>query len=70
MTLPIAEFTQYAPWCIVPADKKWFRDLAVAETLRDALVPFRERWLDELEEMGREKRKALDEYRRSRNHSG
>jgi PPK2 family polyphosphate:nucleotide phosphotransferase len=59
--------TKYAPWFIVPADKKWFRNLAVAEALRDALMPFREKWLEELEEAGREKRKAIEEYRRSRN---
>lgn len=62
--------TIHAPWYIVPADKKWFRNLAVAETLRDALMPFREKWLEKLEEVGREKRKAIEEYRRSRNHSG
>jgi PPK2 family polyphosphate:nucleotide phosphotransferase len=61
--------TKYAPWFIVPADKKWFRDLAVAETLRDALMPFRERWLEKLEEIGREKRQELEAYHRSRNHS-
>lgn len=57
------------PWFIVPANKKWFRNLAVAEALRDALMPFRSTWLEELEEAGREKRKAIEEYRRSRNQS-
>ena len=52
------------PWFIVPADKKWFRNLAIAEALRDALLPFRKKWLEELEEMGREKKKAIEEYRR------
>jgi len=56
-----------APWFIVPADKKWFRNLAVAETVRDALMPFRERWLEKLEEGGRESRKEVEEYRRSHN---
>lgn len=59
--------TKRAPWFIVPADKKWFRNLAVAETLRDALMPFRERWLKTLEEIGREQKKAIAAYRRSRN---
>ncbi|MFN2510596.1 MAG: PPK2 family polyphosphate kinase [Pyrinomonadaceae bacterium] len=54
-----------APWFIVPADKKWFRNLAVAETLRDALMPFKESWLEKLAETGRERKKAIDEYRRS-----
>jgi PPK2 family polyphosphate:nucleotide phosphotransferase len=53
------------PWFIVPANKKWFRNLAVAEAVRDALTPFRKKWLEELEEAGREKRKAIEEYRRS-----
>jgi len=61
---------KHAPWFIVPADKKWFRNLAVAETLRNALMPFKERWLVKLEESGRERKKAIDEYRRSLNHTG
>jgi len=56
--------TKYAPWYIVPANKKWFRTLAVAETIRDALMPLRKKWLEELEEVGREKKKAIEAYRR------
>jgi len=62
--------TKEAPWFVVPADKKWFRNLAVAETLRDALMPFRKEWLVELAEKGREGKKAIDEYRESRNQEG
>jgi PPK2 family polyphosphate:nucleotide phosphotransferase len=62
--------TRHASWFLVPADKKWFRNLAVAETLRDALMPFRETWLEKLVELGREKRKAIEEYRRSRHYAG
>lgn len=61
--------TDHAPWFIVPADKKWFRNLAVAETLRDALKPYREGWLGRIEELGREKRTEIEEYRRSHKHS-
>ena len=57
--------TKHAPWFIVPADKKWFRNLAVAETLRDALMPFKENWLEQLKELGQERTKELTEYRRS-----
>ena len=57
--------TKHAPWFIVPSDKKWFRNLAVAETLRDALMPFRKDWLAKIEALGREKKKAIDEYRRA-----
>jgi PPK2 family polyphosphate:nucleotide phosphotransferase len=62
--------TPQAPWFIVPADKKWFRDVAVAETLRDALLPLRERWLAKLEELGHTKKKAIEEYHRSHHHAG
>lgn len=58
--------TKHAPWFIAPADKKWFRNLAVAETLRNALMPFKKSWLKKVEELGRENMKAIDEYRRSR----
>jgi PPK2 family polyphosphate:nucleotide phosphotransferase len=37
--------TPRAPWFIVPADKKWFRDLAVALVVADALRPHRDDWV-------------------------
>ena len=30
--------TKHAPWFIVPANRKWFRNLAIAEALRDTLI--------------------------------
>lgn len=30
--------TEYAPWHVVPADRKWYRDWAVATLVREALV--------------------------------
>ena len=54
------------PWFIVPANKKWFRNLAVAETIRDALKPFKADWRRQLEQVGREQKKAIDEYRKNR----
>jgi PPK2 family polyphosphate:nucleotide phosphotransferase len=30
--------TDYAPWHVVPADRKWYRDWAVANIVRDALA--------------------------------
>ena len=29
--------TQYAPWYVVPANKKWFRNLVIARTIADTL---------------------------------
>ncbi len=33
--------TGYAPWYVVPADRKWYRDWAVASLLRETLVELR-----------------------------
>jgi PPK2 family polyphosphate:nucleotide phosphotransferase len=44
--------TAAAPWWIVPADHKWFRDLAIAEVVRDALAPRRDGWLATLKARG------------------
>lgn len=32
--------TKHAPWYIIPADKKWFRNLAVSEIVADAMKGF------------------------------
>lgn len=56
--------TEWAPWRIVPADHKWFRDLAVAEAIRDALLPYRKMWEEELARIGATAEKALAEYRK------
>ena len=45
--------TSWAPWYIVPADHKWFRNLAIAHTLVEALRPYKERWEKDLQERGR-----------------
>jgi len=52
--------TAEAPWYLVPADKKWFRNLAVLQRLVLELRPYRTLWLQTLKEMGRE---ALKEIR-------
>ena len=59
--------SKQAPWFIVPADKKWFRNLAIAETLRDTLMPFRKTWLEQLAAVGQERKKEIEEYRRGLN---
>ncbi|CAA9561579.1 MAG: Polyphosphate kinase 2 [uncultured Thermomicrobiales bacterium] len=42
----------HAPWWIVPADRKWFRNLAVAEAVVSALRPHRPTWEAELDRRG------------------
>lgn len=46
--------TPYAPWFVVPANKKWFRNLAVAEAIVNALKPYENAWHKKLDAMGEE----------------
>jgi polyphosphate kinase 2 (PPK2 family) len=52
--------TPEAPWYLVPADKKWFRNLAIVQRLVLELRPYRNIWLETLKEMGKT---ALKEIR-------
>jgi PPK2 family polyphosphate:nucleotide phosphotransferase len=36
--------TQWAPWYLIPANRKWFRNLAVAQILGDVLADLRPRY--------------------------
>jgi PPK2 family polyphosphate:nucleotide phosphotransferase len=36
--------TDHAPWCVVPSDRTWYRNLAVARLLREALAALDPRW--------------------------
>lgn len=36
--------TSYAPWHIVPADHKWFRDYVIAKTMVEALEGLKMKW--------------------------
>ncbi|MFQ3668666.1 MAG: PPK2 family polyphosphate kinase [Fimbriimonadaceae bacterium] len=58
--------TEWAPWHVVPADRKWLRDLAVLELLVETLRPYREGWLEYLEELGDAARGELEAYRKGR----
>jgi PPK2 family polyphosphate:nucleotide phosphotransferase len=48
------------PWYLVPADRKWFRNLAVMERLVLALRPHRKRWLATLAKL---RKQVLPEVR-------
>jgi len=58
--------TGHAPWTIVPADSKWYRNLVVAEAITDAMRPHREEWLKTLDREGKEGRRELEEYRKAK----
>ena len=54
-----ATATTWAPWYVVPADRKWYRNLAVAETLVQTLRPYRDDWIAALKDHGEEALAAL-----------
>jgi PPK2 family polyphosphate:nucleotide phosphotransferase len=51
--------TSKAPWYVVPADRKWYRNLAVAETVVELLRPHRDGWLESLRERGEAERARI-----------
>jgi PPK2 family polyphosphate:nucleotide phosphotransferase len=55
--------SRHAPWIIVPANSKKYRNLVVAEAIADAMRPHREQWLKTLDHAGTQGRRGLEEYR-------
>lgn len=51
--------TVRAPWQIIPADKKWFRNIAVAQLLIEAMRPHKEGWLTGLDALGKKQLAAI-----------
>jgi PPK2 family polyphosphate:nucleotide phosphotransferase len=54
---------QHAPWIVVPANRKWYRNLVVAEAIVGTLREHRRDWKKKLERMGAEGKRALKAYR-------
>ena len=54
---------KHAPWTVVPANAKWYRNLVVAESIVDALKGRRKDWEKTLENMGKAGRVELEAYR-------
>ncbi len=59
--------TTAAPWHIVTANHKWFRNFAVARTIVDSLEPQVSLWARELKERGKENLKAVEPELKRRN---
>jgi PPK2 family polyphosphate:nucleotide phosphotransferase len=55
--------TKAAPWHVVPADAKWYRNLVVAEAVRDAMRPYKKEWQDKLAEEGKVRDAELAMYK-------
>lgn len=55
--------TRQGPWYIVPANHKWFRNLAIAQTLIDTMRPYKDEWKAQLEARGRKELEKLKKMR-------
>jgi PPK2 family polyphosphate:nucleotide phosphotransferase len=62
--------TPEAPWYLVPADKKWFRNLCVMQRLVLELRPYRNLWLQTLKELGRQSLREIRALRAKAEISG
>lgn len=60
----------HAPWTIVPANAKWYRNLVIAESIVGALRAHRKDWNAKLTAMGRAGRAGLAAYRAKRRRRG
>jgi PPK2 family polyphosphate:nucleotide phosphotransferase len=57
---------RHAPWRVVPANAKWYRNLVVAESIVEALRAHRKGWDRKLKGMAAEAKATLAAYRRER----
>ena len=55
--------TDESPWYIVPSNKKWFRNLAVAQTVSETLGKHKHEWQEKLHERGQRILKEIAEQR-------
>ncbi|MFV9503882.1 MAG: PPK2 family polyphosphate kinase [Oscillochloridaceae bacterium umkhey_bin13] len=57
--------TPEAPWHIIPADRKWFRNYAVASLVAETMRNYKQTWLDKLGVIGQRQLAELATYRES-----
>ena len=55
--------TDEAPWYIVPANHKWYRNLAVAHTIVHIMRQYKDEWKTELEARGQRELEKLKQIR-------
>ncbi len=56
--------TDEAPWYIVPANEKWYRNLLVARTLVHTLRPYKTQWLDKLVVRGKQELARIEQMQK------
>ncbi len=58
--------TGEAPWYIVPANHKWYRNLAVAHVLVETMRKYKDEWKTQLEARGRKELEAVKKIKEAK----
>jgi len=58
-----ATHTPGAPWYVIPANRKWYRNLLIADLLYHHMQPFRQEWSEVLQMMQRDRMTAIRRVR-------
>jgi PPK2 family polyphosphate:nucleotide phosphotransferase len=58
-----------APWYIVPANRKWYRNLLVARTLVSTLRPYTKEWQADVVKRGEQERARIEQVQQAAEHS-
>jgi PPK2 family polyphosphate:nucleotide phosphotransferase len=53
----------HAPWYVVPANRKWYRNLVIADLLQKHMSPYRQQWSEALQTIQRERIVAIQRVR-------
>ncbi|TMD69148.1 MAG: polyphosphate kinase 2 family protein [Chloroflexi bacterium] len=61
--------TDEAPWYIVPANHKWYRNLAIAQLLVETMSSYKNEWKSQLEARGRKELESLKKIRKENSSS-
>ena len=62
-TVMMQTSTVDAPWYVVPANRKWYRNLVIAGLLRKHMAPYRAGWVTALEHMQKDRLAAIQSVR-------
>jgi PPK2 family polyphosphate:nucleotide phosphotransferase len=58
--------TKSAPWFVIPSDKKWYRNYAVAQIVAEAMRQHADDWRQELDERGKSQLAAIAALKRTK----
>lgn len=54
---------EHAPWFVVPANRKWYRNLVIADLVQKHMNPYRQQWSNALQAIQRDRIAAIQRVR-------